>query len=153
MSRSWTTRTRRRAEAADAYTFVDKTTFEAEARAGGFLEWATVLGELYGTPVPDAPPSMDVLLEIDVEGAKQVRERCDDVVCILLLPPSEEDQYARLVGRGDSDERARQRIALGRREADVGRDIADYVVVNDDVGHTVDQFAAILEKERASRAR
>lgn len=151
MSRSWTTRARRPTEAPDAYTFVDKATFEAYARADGFLEWATVLGELYGTPMPDAPPGMDVLLEIDVEGARQVLSRCDDVVCILLLPPSVDDQYERLVGRGDSEERARLRLELGRRETDFGREIADYVVVNEDVSQTVDEFAVIIEKERHAR--
>jgi len=152
LSRSWTTRARRPGEAGDAYTFVAKPTFEAKARAGGFLEWATILGEFYGTPMPDALPGMDVLLEIDVEGARQVLARHDDVVYILLLPPSEDDQFARLVGRGDSETRARERIELGRHETELGRKIAHYVVVNDNVERTVDEFAAIIEKERAARA-
>jgi guanylate kinase len=152
LSRSWTTRARRPTEAPDAYTFVDKSTFEAQARTGGFLEWASVLGELYGTPMPDTPSGMDVLLEIDVQGAHQVLTRYGDVVCILLLPPSEDDQYQRLVGRGDSEERARERLELGRHEMDFGREIAGYVVVNEDVDRTVDEFVAIIEKERAARA-
>lgn len=148
LSRSWTTRPRRAAEDEDAYTFVDKEQFLAHAKAGGFLEWATVLGEYYGTPYPDAPPGHDVVLEIDVQGAEQVLQRCSPVVCVLLVPPSREDQEARLRGRGDAEEHVQRRVALGEQELDRGRAIADVVVVNDDLERTVEEFAAIVEQVR-----
>lgn len=148
LSRSWTTRERRPGEGDDAYTFVDKERFLAHAKAGGFLEWATVLGEYYGTPFPDPPPGHDVVLEIDVQGAEQVLERCSPVVCVLLVPPSREDQEARLRGRGDSEDHVRRRVDLGDSEFERGRRIADVVVVNDDLERTVDEFAGIVEEAR-----
>ena len=153
MSRSWTTRRPRPAEPSDAYTFVDRAAFEAQAKAGGFLEWADVLGELYGTPLPDPPAGADLVLEIDVQGARQVLARCDDVVCILVVPPSEEAQEARLRGRGDSLARTEERLALGREEVDAGRALADYVVVNDDLERAVAEVEGILEDERRARLR
>jgi guanylate kinase len=148
LSRSWTTRARRPGEDDDAYTFVDKEQFLAHAKAGGFLEWATVLDEYYGTPFPDPPPGHDVVLEIDVQGAEQVLERCSPVVSVLLLPPSKEDQAARLRGRGDSEEHVRRRVELGDQELERGRRIADAVVVNDDLDRTVEEFAGIVEQAR-----
>jgi guanylate kinase len=151
LSRSWTTRRPRPAEPPDAYTFVDRAKFETLAKAGGFLEWASVLGELYGTPLPDPPAGSDLVLEIDVQGAGQVLERCEDVVCILVVPPSEEAQSARMRGRGDPERRAEERLALGRQEIEVGRSIADYVVVNDDLERAVAEVEGILQRERAAR--
>jgi guanylate kinase len=149
LSRSWTTRPRRPGEREDAYTFVDREEFILHAKAGGFLEWATVLGEYYGTPIPEAPPGHDVVLEIDVQGAEQVLARgVDDVVCVLLVPPSRDEQEARLRGRGDSEEHVLRRLELGQRELELGREIADAVVVNDDIDRAADELAAIVESGR-----
>lgn len=110
-----------------------------------------MLGELYGTPLPEPPAGSDVVLEIDVQGAEQVLERCEDVVCILVVPPSEAVQEARLRGRGDAERRIEERLALGRHEIEVGRTFADHVVVNDDLDRAVAEVEAILEQERGIR--
>lgn len=154
LSRSWTTRARRPGEDEDAYTFVDRDAFLARAKAGGFLEWATVLGEYYGTPIPDAPLGRDVVLEIDVQGAQQVLERVNDrtIVCALLVPPSEVEQAARLRGRGDGEAHVERRLALGVQELEVGKRFADAIVVNDDLDRAVDELAAIVDAARQREA-
>jgi len=148
LSRSWTTRPRRPGESEDAYTFVDKDTFLDRVASGGFLEWATVLGEHYGTPTPDAPPGHDVVLEIDVQGAEQVIEHCTGVVAVLLVPPSWVELGQRMRGRGDRPEHVASRLALGEHEVERGRAIADEVVVNDDLDRAVDELAAIVARAR-----
>ncbi len=151
LSRSWTTRARRDGERADAYVFTDRATFEAHAAAGGFLEWAEFLGNLYGTPVPSPPPGCDVLLEIDIQGAQRVVALDPGAVVILLVPPSDEVQQARLVARGDPPEHVERRLARGREEVRLGRSLATHVVVNEQVERAVDQVAGIVADARSAR--
>jgi guanylate kinase len=149
LSRSWTTRPQRPGEAEDAYVFVDRAEFDARAAAGGFLEWAEpVAGQFSGTPVPENPPGTDLLLEINVDGARQVRERFPGAIVILVLPPSEDVQEARMRERGDPPERIAERVALGRDEARVGRSLADHVVVNNDLNRAVEEVAGIIHGYR-----
>lgn len=122
--------------------------FRAHVRAGGFLEWADYLGNLYGTPVPDPPAGSDVLLEIDLQGAEQVLAGSPDAVVVLLLPPSEEVQRARLVARGDSEEHVRRRIEKGREEVERGRAIASHVVVNGELEQALKELAGIVAETR-----
>ena len=152
LSRSWTTSPRRDGEPPDAYHFVDSPSFEAHAAAGGFLEWNSVFGHLYGTPVPDAPGGHDVLLEIDVQGARDVKERQPDAVVVLVLPPSREAQEERLRRRGDRPESIARRLAMAAGEEDAGRALADHVVVNDDLGRAIDEAVGIVETHRAGRS-
>jgi len=151
LSRSWTTRARRDGERADAYVFTDRAAFEDHAAAGGFLEWAEFLGNLYGTPVPSPPPGSDVLLEIDIQGAQRVVALDPGAVVILLVPPSDEVQKARLVARGDPAEHVERRLARGREEVRLGRSLATHVVVNDQVERAVDQVAGIVADARSAR--
>ncbi len=148
LSRSWTTRSPRASDAPDSYHFVDRATFEARAAADGFIEWAEVFGNLYGTPVPEPPPGDDVLLEIDVQGAEQVRERTPDAVVILLLAPSRAAQEQRLRGRGEDEATVSRRLAEAEREEAKGRELADHVVVNDDLTRATEEVAAIVEAHR-----
>lgn len=152
LSRSWTTRPRREGEDPDAYVFVDRPAFEEHVGAGGFLEWAEFLDNLYGTPVPQPPEGRDVLLEIEVEGARQIIDRHPDAVVVLLVPPSEEVQEARLRGRGDPDSHVSRRIEEGRAELAAGRRIAHHEVVNDDLDQAVSDILGILEGLRRTRA-
>ncbi len=150
LSRSWTTRVRRPGEREDAYVFVDRPAFEAHIRSDGFFEWAEFLGNLYGTPVPDPPEGRDVLLEIDLQGAQQVRRLRPDARLILLLPPSPEAQEARLRSRGDDDSHIEKRLAAASAEEREGRAIADAVVVNHDVTQATDDVAGIVERYRSA---
>lgn len=150
LSRSWTTRPRRPGEREDAYQFVDRATFESRARRGGFLETASYLGHLYGTPTPEAPPGHDVLLEIDVQGARQVRAADPTAVVVLLVAPSPEVQRERLRDRGDDDEHVTRRLELAAQEEAEGRQIADHVVVNDSTDRAVEELLGILRAHRGS---
>lgn len=152
LSRSWTTRRRRDGEPPDAYHFTDRPTFEAHAAAGGFLESAEFLGNLMGTPVPHPPAGSDILLEIEVQGARQVLERYPGATVVLLRPPSEAVQRERMRARGDDEEHIRRRIERGRQELVEGAEIATAEVVNDEVDQAVAEVAAILKGARAARS-
>jgi guanylate kinase len=153
LSRSWTTRQRRPGESDQAYVFVDRPTFEDKERAGGFFEWAEFHGNLYGTPLPEPGAGCDVLLEIDLQGARQVRNLRPDATLILLLPPSSEDQEARLRARGDDETSIARRVTTGREEARAGRSIADAVVVNGEVTQATADVAGIVEGRRLAVGR
>jgi guanylate kinase len=130
--------------------FVDEATFEAKREAGGFLEWARFLDHLYGTPTPDAPPGCDVLLEIDLQGAEQVKAVHPEAVVILLLPPSPAVQEARLRARGDDEEHVARRLAKAHDEEALGRQLAEHIVVNGDLERTVAEVAGIVEAHRTA---
>lgn len=154
LSRSWTTRPRRVGEPPDAYVFVDDDTFSAAVEQDRFLEWAEVFGHRYGTPrdsiaarLPggdDGGGGDDILLEIDVQGAAQVRARAPDAVVIFLEVPSRAEQERRLRARGDAPEVIARRLERADVEEDAGRAIADHVVVNDDLVRAVDEVAGIV---------
>ena len=149
LSRSWTTRARRPGEDEDAYVFVDRAAFEARIDAGGFIEWAEFLGNLYGTPVPERlPGGKDVVLEIEVQGARQVRAIDPDALCIFVQPPSLAEQERRLRGRGDPDHIVRQRLVKAAEEADAAVGLGAVEVVNDDLDRCVDEVLGIIDAAR-----
>ena len=148
LSRSWTTRPAREGEPADAYVFVDPARFDGHVAAGGFLEGAEVFGHRYGTPWPVPPEGHDVLLEIDVQGAAQVRARHPEAVVVFIEAPSRQAQEERLRGRGDREDLIARRLAAAAAEEQAGRSLADHIVVNDDLGRAIEEVAAILESRR-----
>jgi guanylate kinase len=148
LSRSWTTRARRPGEPLDAYHFVDREVFESNVAAGGFLEWARVLDDLYGTPMPEVAEDRDIVLEIDVQGARQVLAARPDALAVLVLAPSISTQIERLRARGDPEDHVQRRVELGRFEEEEGRQLAKHVIINDDLGQSVDQLLAIIDDAR-----
>lgn len=151
LSRSWTTRARRPHEPESAYVFVDRREFMDHVSKGGFLEWAEFADHLYGTPMPENAPGTDVVLEIDVQGAAQVRRQHPDALVIFLVPPSPHEQAARLRARGDDEEHVAKRLELAAQEDQIGRELADAVVVNDDLDQAVAEVARILNVRRGDR--
>ena len=151
LSRSWTTRPRRDTEDGSEYHFVDRATFERAIGEGHFLEWAEFHGNLYGTPVPSSPDGTDVLLEIEVQGAEQVTRHHPDAVVFLILAPSLEELEERLRGRGDHEEHVAMRLSSTPYELARGRELATYVVVNDDVERATAEILSILEELRQRR--
>ena len=149
LSRSWTTRGRRPSESPYAYRYVDREVFEAHRDVNGFLEWAEVFGNLYGTPLPTPPTGSDVVLEIDVQGAAQVRRQYPDAVLIFVEPPSRMAQEGRLRGRGEDDPTVAKRLAKADAEEAIGHAIADHIVVNDDLERAVVEVAGIIAAHRA----
>ena len=152
LSRSWTTRERRESEREDAYVFVTAEQFESHISCGGFLEWTEFLGNYYGTPRPerlDDPEAPDIVLEIELDGAQQVKRQYPQAVLIFVLPPSREEQERRLRGRGDPDDKVHARLRKAEKEEPIGREQADYVVVNDDFERTVDEMLEIVDRERS----
>jgi guanylate kinase len=134
------------------YFFVDDDAFERMIRAGELLEWAEVVGHRSGTPrgfVDDRlAAGRDVVLEIDVVGASQVRERVPGSVLIYIEPPSMEELERRLRGRGtETEERIRLRLETAAWEMEQ-RDWFDHVVVNDELERAWRQVAAIIEASR-----
>lgn len=150
LSRSWTTRDRRPGEDADAYVFVDRDAFRAHVARGGFLEWTEFAGtgHLYGTPAPDPAAEGDLVLEIELDGARQVKDAHPDAVLIFIVAPSPEEQEGRLRGRGDDDESVRRRLEIGALETESGTRMADHVVVNDDLDRAAAEVADIIRKRR-----
>ena len=136
------------------YYFIDTKTFEKMIDEGGFLEWAKVYDNYYGTPLAKINErrdlGQDVLLEIDTQGALAVMEKCPDGVFIFLLPPSLDELYRRIKGRGtESEDSLKKRMDAARKEIAVGRRYK-YAVVNDEVEKAAERIVAIITAERCS---
>lgn len=150
LSRSWTTRERRPSEADDAYVFTDTAEFERRIASGGFLEWTEFLGNYYGTPTPDLNRGDDVVLEIEVDGAQQVKRLFPTALLLFVVPPSREEQERRLRGRGDPGDKVLARLKKAEVEEPIGRALADHIVVNDELDDTIEEMLTIIDNERLS---
>jgi guanylate kinase len=157
---SYTTRPRRATEASGkCYDFVTKAEFGAMAERGEFLESARVFGtHYYGTPKKWLEESkrrrLDLVLEIDIEGARQVKQKLPESVAIFILPPSPAELERRLRSRGqDSDEEIARRLSKAREEIAASATLYDFCVVNDDVERAGKEAQAIVIALRCSSAR
>lgn len=155
---SYTTRTPRPGEEhGREYYFTDDTTFQAMIDRHEFVEWARVYGHLYGTPrrmVADKiEQGIDVLLEIDVQGALQVKKKFDDAVSIFILPPSMTVLRQRLLNRAsDSSEEIQRRLQKVKEEVWSYREYA-YIVRNDDLTRSLQDLESIFLGERLKTKR
>ncbi|NRP27254.1 Guanylate kinase [Marinobacterium sp. xm-d-420] len=139
-----------------AYNFVDLTEFDRLIEAGQFLEYAEVFTNKYGTSKgwveSQLSHGIDVILEIDWQGAEIVREKMPEARSIFILPPSREELLRRLTGRGtDSDEVIAGRMAQAESEMSHYGDF-DYLVINDQFDTALDQLAAIFTANRLEMA-
>jgi guanylate kinase len=157
---SCTTRPRRATESSGkCYDFVTEAEFDAMAARGEFLEYARVFGRhSYGTPKKWLEESrkrgFDLVLEIDVQGAAQVKEKLPESVATFILPPSREELERRLRSRGqDSDEEIARRLAKARDEISALGKYYDFCVVNEDVERAGREAQAIVTALRCSSAR
>jgi guanylate kinase len=148
LSRSWTTRERRSSEPEDAYVFTDTASFEQRIADGGFLEWTEFLGNYYGSPIPEPGDDQDIVLEIEVDGAQQVKQLFPDALLLFVVPPSRDEQERRLRGRGDPGDKVLARLKKAEIEEPIGRALADHIVVNDDLDDTIDEMLQIIEAAR-----
>ena len=140
------------------YYFVDDVAFDRMISSGELLEWATVHGYRYGTPRQGVTECIRrgevVVLDIDVQGARQIRAVFPESVLVFVLPPSAVELNRRLVGRGSEQESERRRRLEGARR-ELGDAVAfDYVIVNDDFDRAYQVLESILlaERHRVSRA-
>jgi guanylate kinase len=154
MSRSYTSRRAREGEVDGVdYNFVTRERFEAMVAVGEFLEWADVFGNLYGTSATDTDRLLeaghDVVLVIDVQGARKVRRRGVETTAVFVMPPSFVVLEQRLRGRSkDSEEAIRHRLAVAREEVSSYAEY-DFIVVNDELTAAVDRLRSIVIAERA----
>lgn len=139
------------------YFFVTREEFEERIKNNGFLEYAEFVGEYYGTPIDYIEKQMDsgkeVIVEIEVQGALQVREKIPEAVFLFIVPPSKKSLLDRLRRRGtDTPEKIQKRVAKAEREFGLAYKY-DYIVVNDEVANAADRIYAIIRAEHAKTER
>jgi len=153
LSVSMTTRApREHEEEGKSYYFVSKDHFKEVIAEGGVIEYAEVYGEFYGTPKTPVlaciEEGRDVILEIEVKGATQVKANMPDAILVFVLPPSHEELKRRIEGRGtETPERIARR--LERVEMEIAQiDKYDYLIINDDLAGAIKDMLAIMRAER-----
>jgi guanylate kinase len=161
LSVSATTRPRRKGEVDGRdYHFLTRKQFDERIRAGEFLEWAEYAGYLYGTPrhavMAELAGGRDVILEIELEGAREVLEQCPEALMMFIMPPSIAELERRLLGRKTESARSLQRrLARAREEMALVQEGVwlaprqfDYVILNDTVDRASDELAAIIKRTK-----
>lgn len=157
LSRSYTCRPARPGEADGIdYNFITRERFQTMIGSEAFLEWAEVFGNLYGTATADTDAILasgtDLVLVIDVQGARKVRQRGVKAISVFVLPPSAAVLEERLRGRSkDSDAQIACRLRVAHEEVRAFVEY-DYVIVNDEIGSAVERLRAIVRAERSRLA-
>ncbi len=134
------------------YFFVDRAAFERGVAAGDFLEWVEYSGDLYGTLRAEVDGKLargdDVILEIELVGARAVRTALPAATAVFIAPPSMAELSQRLRGRGtESDEAIGRRLSIAQTEVAAAGEF-DHVIVNDDAARAAAEVAAIIEERR-----
>lgn len=148
---SMTTRPRREKEVnGKDYLFVSKEEFEQAIARGTLLEWTEFVGNYYGTPLSAVEDlrnqGKNVMLEIEVQGAMQVREKCPDAISIFIIPPNREELEKRIRGRhSEAEEIVQQRLAKAAEEMKMVKDYK-YVICNDDPQLAADMITLIIKR-------
>jgi guanylate kinase len=154
LSISITTRPRGKTEVdGEDYHFVSEEEFQKRIENGDFLEYARVFGHYYGTPAADVEQALDqgkvVILEIDVQGAREVKKVYSDAVMIFIFPPSQSDLAGRMTdrARGEEGEVARQRLDSASQEIAAAWQYYHHMVINADLQQAVEEIIQIIEEE------
>ncbi|AQQ70152.1 Guanylate kinase [Limihaloglobus sulfuriphilus] len=139
-----------------SYLFISKDEFEKQIEQNGFLEYAGVFDNYYGTPREKVEQSLNdgktVLLEIDVQGGTQVKKNMPQAVMIFILPPDMQELESRIRNRGrDSDETILKRLKKAQTEIDTAQEAYDYFVVNDSLEKAVNEVKTIIDNRRNSK--
>lgn len=139
------------------YYFLQQQQFEQMIEQGEFIEWARFCGNYYGTPRAKVEEKLavgqDVLLEIEVQGAMQVKEKFPEAILIFILPPSMEELRARIIGRGtETMEVIDKRMQRAAEEVELAQQY-DYFILNDTVEDAVIRFESIVQAEKIKVSR
>lgn len=153
LSISATTRERRNKEVEGVnYYFIDRDKFEDMIETDELLEYAEVYGNLYGTPkkyvLNQLEKGYDIILEIDPQGAMQIKEKYNEGIFVFLLPPSMKELRNRIVSRGrDSEDNIEKRLKCAYEEIDFIKEY-NYYIINDDLKKAVNSLVSVIEAER-----
>lgn len=134
-----------------SYRFMTRDEFETHIRSNNFLEYAEYIGDFYGTPkkpvLDQLDSGRDIILDIDVQGCRQVKKAMPEAITIFLIPPSLEELERRLRNRGtDSEEKMLKRLARARTEL-LEKESYDHTIVNDDVDRAAREILTIMKSE------
>lgn len=153
---SCTTRAPREGEKeGDDYIFLSQEDFKKKAEAGDFVEWEETFDNFYGTPKDQFTEALekgeDIILSIDVKGARNVKKEFPESISVFIMPPSAEELAERLRNRNtDKESQVSLRLKESSREIEAA-DEYDYLVINDDLERSVEELRSIIEEERINR--
>lgn len=138
------------------YYFLPREQFEKRIKEGSLLEYAEVFGNFYGTPkdkVDEATAAgKTVILEIDVQGGRQVKAKCPDAVMIFIMPPTTKALVERITGRGrDAADVVQKRLAKANAEIEAAGNLYEYKIVNDDLEQAINEVMEIIRKANGDK--